>query len=552
MRDNHDQAVDDEHASSSMRRHVVVAAVEEGNRTLLPPTNADTPAWKNRKFATMDGTDSSSKGEAERDGTITSVGGGHKYYGWKRTLIINGNMAPETRYPYPASLQSNSQHFCGGALVSSNVVITAAHCTTTATVTDIVLGRYDLDSETDYDYEVMSVIGTVLHPGWDPILVSNDVALLILERESQHQYVTINWDDSIPIEGESLTVMGWGDINPDDVEQQTSDVLQETEVISITNELCSQSNGYATTPQGSQFMKYEGSIGSNMLCAFGGSSSQTSTVSDACQGDSGGPLVRTTNSEDPTNDVLVGLVSWGFSCADSNFPGVYSRMSSFFDDFLKPSICTYSTSPPEYLECPGQGTEEGTFVPAPSPLDTIPTPPPDAALTDWIFADSSYPPVLLTPYPTNDLNYNAHFPDEDSAFTFSPVTGSITCKLAGMSCTIKCSNCDSIKRVALGMNMVSPDEFTIVYTTERGTDEYPEDPSRLVVIGTESTATNQISCDEGCICTSVNDSVLGCGLVAQSIPGPSPTVPNVSSSTSIQQLSMPQQLLLCMILLVLS
>lgn len=43
---------------------------------------------------------------------------------------------------------------------------------------------------------------------------------------------------------------------------------------------------------------------------------------DSCQDDSGGPLY------DKANDVLVGVVSWGFECANPNYPGVYARISS--------------------------------------------------------------------------------------------------------------------------------------------------------------------------------------------------------------------------------
>jgi len=248
-------------------------------------------------------------------------------------IIPHSSKAPEARYPYAASLQYDSQHFCGGALVAPDIVITAAHCYSTATITGIVLGRYDLDSTTDTDYEVMEVAYAMLHPGWDPIVVSNDVALLFLGGESRHPYVRINGDGDVPTEGEYLAVLGecawqwsyvytsrfvlsifserdddvtfifvsyppartpcsvsfviqgWGDIDPDNFQQQTSDELRETDVMVLSNDVCAMSQGYATTTEGYQFMTYEGTIGDNMICAFGGVTS--STVSDACQGDSG-------------------------------------------------------------------------------------------------------------------------------------------------------------------------------------------------------------------------------------------------------------------------
>ena len=42
---------------------------------------------------------------------------------------------------------------------------------------------------------------------------------------------------------------------------------------------------------------------------------------DACQGDSGGPTTYQGN--------VIGATSWGYGCAQANYPGVYADVANY-------------------------------------------------------------------------------------------------------------------------------------------------------------------------------------------------------------------------------
>jgi trypsin len=113
-------------------------------------------------------------------------------------------------------------------------------------------------------------------------------------------------DNGLYREGVNYTVLGWGRTGEN---EPSSDVLHSGQVRNLGDTRCE--NAYPDQP-----MFYNRQT---MVCAGRLSGSQ-----DACQGDSGGPLVR--------GGKLVGIVSWGEGCGRPDFPGVYTRVSRFYND----------------------------------------------------------------------------------------------------------------------------------------------------------------------------------------------------------------------------
>jgi trypsin len=249
------------------------------------------------------------------------------------TRIVGGGAALEGFYPHQVQiLSSNGEMICGGSLVAADLVICAAHCT--AYAYKVGIGRHtnpDMPSSAPpgASEQVIDICQKINHEDYDKPWArdSYDIALYQLcspvENYGPKYYISLNADASIPVEStqtttSSLTVTGWGALAAGGL---SAAVLQEVDVDYIPNDTC----------RGSQTQYSFQDIREDMLCAgklgVGGK--------DSCQGDSGGPLMI--KGQDPLTTgyynphVLVGVVSWGYGCAEKNAPGVYARISYFKD-----------------------------------------------------------------------------------------------------------------------------------------------------------------------------------------------------------------------------
>ncbi|XP_042883169.1 chymotrypsin A-like [Penaeus japonicus] len=229
----------------------------------------------------------------------------------RATRIVGGVQTEVNEYPWMVSLVDGASmsHHCGGAVLSREWVVTAAHCTETMDLTDkVLIGDHDLSSAVETDSQLYGISQIVDHPNYNTRTLDNDIALVRLSTP-----IEFAGDDSkgrvcLPTAGQMYdnvlaTVIGWGALAQG---AAGSPLLQEVELPTMTNEVC---NGYM-----------DGQITSNMICAGvpeGGK--------DSCQGDSGGPMVV----EEAGKMNLAGVVSWGFGCAQPASPGVYARVTRY-------------------------------------------------------------------------------------------------------------------------------------------------------------------------------------------------------------------------------
>lgn len=236
--------------------------------------------------------------------------------------IYNGTEAQAGAYPWMVSFnyKASDQHFCGGSLIHSNWVLTAAHCVDPMQEGGnilsgddfyVVAGLYD-QKNIGTEGEKISVKSVIQHPQWDKNDNSstNDIALIELATASTKVPVAfVKESGELTAAGKTANLIGWGVTETG----SPSEILREVQLPIVTTETCQAA--------------YEASytIGDGMVCigtAEGGK--------DSCQGDSGGPAVV----YDGTKYQLFGVTSFGGQpggppCGGPDAYAVYTRVSAY-------------------------------------------------------------------------------------------------------------------------------------------------------------------------------------------------------------------------------
>lgn len=249
----------------------------------------------------------------------------------ERARIVGGGTAGCNEWPWQVGLLArqgfsiSSDPFCGGTLINSRYVVTAAHCTDGKTAGDIAvsIGDHNISATAMEPAQTWAGLeALVQHPGYNEDTTKDDISVLRLAQEVDMSLFSPaclpapSVASSQQWAGQNATATGWGAL-----QYGTGDypeVLQELQDLLpiVTNSECVDNE-----------LIDEGQLLPGMFCAGG-----PGLGIDTCQGDSGGPLTRQAIAGIYE---LIGVVSWGVDCAKSY--GVYADIP-YYHSWLAPIV----------------------------------------------------------------------------------------------------------------------------------------------------------------------------------------------------------------------
>jgi secreted trypsin-like serine protease len=268
-------------------------------------------------------------------------------------FVVGGKTAADGAWPWQVRLLDAADvntGFCGGSFITEQWVLTAAHCLVDEGENGLVPRAAPVfvgyGSIYQSQLEVADVEQIFVHPDYLEGFVA-DVALIKLAAPvADAKWIEVATPDreaELTTPGSKVTVTGWGSVwdfagfeesawvrnghkmvSPRGLlssgDLLSPDQLREVEMELIDTTECSASYeafGEATGDP-NQF------VASTEICA-----GAPEGAKDSCYGDSGGPLVAPADNEQGW--VQVGVVSWGVQCGNPALPGIYSRISQFYD-----------------------------------------------------------------------------------------------------------------------------------------------------------------------------------------------------------------------------
>jgi len=255
--------------------------------------------------------------------------------------IVGGMESNIKLWPSTVALYRNTKFICGGTLISPSWILTAGHCLYKYERGDkffrIRIGMQRKRSQSPWEQNRI-VTEVYMHPDYEPNFLRHDLALgkldkpVLMNRLAQPMCLPYN-DEMTPAPGQTCTAAGWGLVSEKGV---ASEELKEVKLHVLDD--C--------------WRKYNNI--SYQICA-GAELGQ-----DSCQGDSGGPLYCQSYNDE---NYLAGVISHGKGCGREGEPGVYVRLSKYYQWIEQIMAGAVDKIGDPLKVCPGLMCSTGECVP---------------------------------------------------------------------------------------------------------------------------------------------------------------------------------------------